>query len=61
MKSTDVGAHICTTFNISGDIYLIKVNNENTEAMFEISSKLTLKTPEQQQSHRSGAFTVNFE
>ena len=61
MKSTDVGAHICTTFNISGDIYLFKVNNENTEAMFEISSKLTLQTSEQQQSHRSGAFTVNFE
>ena len=60
MKSTDVGAHICTTFNISGDIYLFKVNNENTETMFEISSKLTLKTPGQQQSHHSGAFTVNF-
>ena len=26
--------------------YLFKVNNENTRAMYEIFSKLTIKTPE---------------
>ena len=43
------------------DIYLFKVNNENTRAMCEICSKLTMKTPERRHRHRSGAFTVNFE
>ena len=46
--------------NISGDIYF-KVNNESNRTMFEICSKLTLKTPEQEQRRHSGAFIVTFE
>ena len=30
-------------------IYLVKVNNRNTKARFEICSKLTIKTPERRQ------------
>ena len=42
-------------------IYLFKVNNGNTRTMFEICSKLTIKTPERRQLRRSGVFIVNFE
>ena len=38
-------------------IYMFKVNNGNTRTGCEISSKLTIKTPER----RSGVFIVNFE
>ena len=41
-------------------IYLLKVNNRNTGTRCEICSKLTIKTPERRQWHRSGVFTVNF-
>ena len=41
-------------------IYLLKVNNRNTRTRCEISSKLTIKTPEQRQWRRSGVFIVNF-
>ena len=30
-------------------IYLLKVNNRNTRAWYEICSKLTIKTPERRQ------------
>ena len=30
----------------TADIYLLKVNNENTRTMCEICSKLTIKAPE---------------
>ena len=42
-------------------IYLIKVNNRYTRTRCEICSKLTIKTPERCQQHRSGVFIVNFE
>ena len=42
-------------------IYLLKVNNRNTRTRCEICSKLTMKTPEKRQWHRSGVFIVNFE
>ena len=42
-------------------IYLLKVNNRNTRTRCEICSKLTIKTPEWRQRHRSGVFIVNFE
>ena len=41
-------------------IYLFKVNNENTETMYEIHSKLTTKIPEQSRWCRSGVFIINF-
>ena len=41
--------------------YTFKVNNRNTRTRCDICSKLTIKTPEGRQWHRSGAFTVNFE
>ena len=34
-------------------IYLLKVNNRNTRARFEICTKLTIKTPERCHSRRS--------
>ena len=42
-------------------IYLFKVNNRNTIRRCEICSKLTIKTPEERQSRKSGVFMVNFE
>ena len=42
-------------------IYLFKVNNRNTRKRWEISSKLTIKTPERHHWRRSGFFIVNFE
>ena len=42
-------------------IYLLKVNNRNTRSRCEISSKLTITTPERHQWRRSGIFIVNFE
>ena len=43
-------------------IYLLKFNNRNTNTRTrcEICSKLTIKTPERRQWHRSGIFIVNF-
>ena len=41
-------------------IYLLKVNDRNTETRCEICSKLTIKTTERRR-RRSGVFTVNFE
>ena len=38
-----------------------QVNNRNTRTICKISSKLTIKTPEQRQWGRSSIFTVNFE
>ena len=43
---------------MSAGIYLLKVNNRNTRARFEVCSKLTTKTPERR---RSGVLIVNFE
>ena len=40
---------------------MFKVNNRNTRTMFEICSKLTIKTPERRYWRRSGVFIVNFE
>ena len=42
-------------------IYLLQVNNKNTQIRCEICSKLTIKTPKRRQRRRSGAFIVNFE
>ena len=39
-------------------IYMFKVNNRNTRTRCEISSKLTIKTPEWR---RSGVFIIDFE
>ena len=41
--------------------YIFKVKNRNTRARCEISSKLTIKTPERHQWRRSVVFDVNFE
>ena len=47
------------------NIDLLKIKNRNTrkrsETSPEVSSKLTIKTPERRQSRRAGAFIVNFE
>ena len=42
-------------------IYLLKVSKINTRARYGICSKLTIKTPEWHEWHRSGVFIVNFE
>ena len=41
--------------------YMFKVNNRNTRLMYEICSKLTIKTPERRQRRHFGVFIVNFE
>ena len=46
---------------IPAGIYLFKVNSRNTTARCEICSKLTIKTRERWQWHRSGVLIVNFE
>ena len=43
------------------NIYLFKVNNINTRRTCEICSKLTIKTPQQNQFRRSGVFIFNCE
>ena len=40
---------------------MFKVNDRNIKTKCEICLKLTLKTPERRQWHRSSAFIVNFE
>ena len=40
---------------------MFKVNKRNTRTRYEICLKLTIKTPERHQWHRSGVFAVNFE
>ena len=42
-------------------IYLFKVNNANTSTMYEIFSKLSIKTPEQRCWRGSDVFIDNFE
>ena len=42
-------------------IYLLKVNNRNTRARFEICSKVIIKIPERRQWRCFGVFIVNFE
>ena len=39
---------------------MFKVDNRNTRARCEICSKLTIKTPERRQLHRSVVFILNF-
>ena len=39
----------------------MQMKNENTRAMCEICSKLTIKTPKGRHCRRSGVFTVNSE
>ena len=41
--------------------YMFKVNSRNTRTRSEITSKLTIKTPEQLQWCRSVVFIINFE
>ena len=41
--------------------YLFKVNNVNTRTMYEICSKLTIKTSQQRHGPHSAVFIVNFE
>ena len=42
--------------SVPAGVYLLKVNNRNIKIKCEISSKLTIKTPE-----RRGVVIVNFE
>ena len=47
----------CWPFRINpAGNYMFKVTKGNTRAMFEICSKLTIKTQEQRQRHRSSVF-----
>ena len=39
--------------------HLVKVNNRNARARYQICSKLTIKTPERR--YHSGVFIINFE
>ena len=43
------------------NIYLFTVNNRNARKMFDICSKLTMKTQEQDHWRRSVVFIANFE
>ena len=47
--------------NYPAGIYLFKVDNRNTRTMYEVCSKLTIKTPERRHWCLSGIFIVNFE
>ena len=46
--------------NRPANIFLFKGNNENTRKRCEISSKLTMKTPELRHQDRLSVFIVNF-
>ena len=54
-----MGVPKCTSY-IPASYYMFKVNNRNTRTRCEICSKLTIKTPEQRQWRRFGAYIVNF-
>ena len=41
--------------------FIFEVNNRNTRTKCQICSKLTIKTPERRQWHRSSHFIINFE
>ena len=56
-----VSTNLCIKDICSAGIYLLRVNNRNTRTRCEICSKLTTKTREWRQWHRSGVFIVNFE
>ena len=43
------------------NIYLLQVNNKNTQKRCEIYSKLTIRTPERRRWSWSVIFIVNFE
>ena len=43
---------------VPAGIYLFKTGKRNTRAMYEICSKVTIKTPERCQLRRSGVFIV---
>ena len=45
---------------LTAGIYLLKINNRNTRTMCEISSKLTIKTPERCNWRCCGVFIVKF-
>ena len=45
---------------LTAGIYLLKINNRNTRTMCEISSKLTIKTPERCNWRCSSVFIVKF-
>ena len=47
--------------NIPANIYLFKVSNRNTRKMCEVSSMLSIKTPERRRGRRSSTFIVIFE
>ena len=58
----------CTNLGVKGYYvisqagnYMLKVNSRDTRTMYEICSKLTMKTQEQRYWRRSGVFIVNFE
>ena len=48
-------------YNNSANNYLFKISKRNRRKIFEICSKLTIKTSEQCHWRRSGVFIVNFE
>ena len=52
---------ICENINTPAGISLLKVNNGNTRSMYEICSKLTMRTSERRHWRRSGVFIGNFE
>ena len=57
-----VWSHILMTSNkTSVDNYMFQVNNRNTRTMYEICSKLTIKTPERRHWRHLGVFVVNIE
>ena len=48
-------------FPVPAGNYMLKDNNRNTRARYEICSKLTIKTPERRHWRRFGVFIVNLE
>ena len=50
---------VLNTSLYTASIYLLKVNNRNTRTRYEISSKLSIKTPERRR--RCDVFIVNFD
>ena len=59
LKFTDNTAHYEKPF-YPANVSLYKVNNRNIRKRCEVRSKLTIKTLERSQRHRSGVFNVNF-
>ena len=60
VKNFFLGSSFFDMGRVARMVYLLKVNNKNTETRCKLCSKLTIRTPERHNWCHSGVFIVNF-